>query len=118
MPLAVVLFSGGLDSMLAVRILQEQGFEIEALNIRTPFECCKIPATQAAVDLGILKSDDADPVGLGDTVTYTIDVVNNGPDTANNVTVADSFTGATVTIISITPSQGVCATFPSNFGTN
>jgi tRNA-specific 2-thiouridylase len=53
MPRAVVLFSGGLDSMLAVRILQKQGFEIEALNIRTPFECCKIPATQAAVDLGI-----------------------------------------------------------------
>lgn len=53
MPLAVALFSGGLDSILAVRILQEQGFEVEALNIRTPFECCKIPATQAAVDLGI-----------------------------------------------------------------
>jgi tRNA-uridine 2-sulfurtransferase len=53
MPRAVALFSGGLDSMLAVRILQEQGFEVEALNIRTPFECCKTPATQAAVDLGI-----------------------------------------------------------------
>ena len=53
MPQAVALFSGGLDSMLAVRILQEQGFEVEALNIRTPFECCKTPATQAAVDLGI-----------------------------------------------------------------
>ncbi len=53
MPTAVALFSGGLDSILAVRILQEQGFEVEALNIRTPFECCQTPATQAATDLGI-----------------------------------------------------------------
>ncbi len=29
---AVVLLSGGLDSMLAVRILQTQGIEVEALN--------------------------------------------------------------------------------------
>ncbi len=50
---AVALFSGGLDSMLAVRILQEQGFEVEALNIRTTFDCCKVPAAQAAIDLGV-----------------------------------------------------------------
>jgi tRNA-uridine 2-sulfurtransferase len=56
MPLAVALFSGGLDSMLAVRILQEQGFEVEALNIRTPFACCKVPAARAAVDLGIRQT--------------------------------------------------------------
>lgn len=50
---AVALFSGGLDSMLAIRILQEQGFEVEALNIRTTFDCCKVPAAQAAMDLGV-----------------------------------------------------------------
>lgn len=50
---AVALFSGGLDSMLAIRILQEQGFEVEALNIRTTFDCCKVPAAQAAADLGV-----------------------------------------------------------------
>lgn len=50
---AVALFSGGLDSMLAIRILQEQGFEVEALNIRTTFDCCKVPAAQAATDLGV-----------------------------------------------------------------
>ena len=50
---AVALFSGGLDSMLAIRILQEQGFEVEALNIRTIFDCCKVPAAQAATDLGV-----------------------------------------------------------------
>jgi tRNA(Ile)-lysidine synthase TilS/MesJ len=50
---AVALFSGGLDSMLAIRILQEQEFEVEALNIRTTFDCCKVPAAQAATDLGV-----------------------------------------------------------------
>lgn len=53
MPRAVALFSGGLDSTLAIRILQLQGFEIEALNIRTTFSCCKTPAAQAAADLGV-----------------------------------------------------------------
>lgn len=50
---AVVLFSGGLDSTLAIRILQRQGVEIEALNIRTTFSCCKTPAAQAAAQLGV-----------------------------------------------------------------
>jgi len=50
---AVALFSGGLDSTLAVRILQDQGFEVEALNVRTVFECCKARAAKAAADLGI-----------------------------------------------------------------
>lgn len=50
---AVALFSGGLDSTLAVRILQEQGFEVEALNVRTVFECCKARAAKAASDLGV-----------------------------------------------------------------
>ncbi len=50
---AVALFSGGLDSMLAIRILQEQGFEVEALNIRTTFDCCKVPAAQAATEMGV-----------------------------------------------------------------
>ena len=39
---ALVLFSGGLDSRLAVKLLQEQGLEVEAVNIKLPFGagCC------------------------------------------------------------------------------
>ncbi len=59
---AVVLLSGGLDSILAVRILQEQGIEVEALNFRTMFACCQETAAQAAQRLGIkisvIGSDD------------------------------------------------------------
>jgi len=39
--------------MLAIRLLQEQAFEVDALNIRTTFDCCKTPAAQAAADLGV-----------------------------------------------------------------
>jgi tRNA-specific 2-thiouridylase len=52
MPRAVVLFSGGLDSMLTLRILQRQGLEIHALNIRTVFSCCQTAAARAAVEMG------------------------------------------------------------------
>lgn len=50
---AVVLFSGGLDSMLAVRVLQEQGLDVEALNFRTLFTCCQDQAAEAAEALGV-----------------------------------------------------------------
>ena len=36
-PKAVALLSGGLDSNLAVRKMQEQGVEVEAIAIKTPF---------------------------------------------------------------------------------
>ncbi len=50
---AIALFSGGLDSTLAVRILQEQGFTVDALNVRTTYACCRLPAAQAAAALGV-----------------------------------------------------------------
>jgi len=36
-PKAMALFSGGLDSILAMRLMREQGVEITALHILTPF---------------------------------------------------------------------------------
>jgi tRNA-uridine 2-sulfurtransferase len=36
---ALVLYSGGLDSRLAVKLLQEEGYEIEALHFALPFGC-------------------------------------------------------------------------------
>lgn len=54
MPLrAVALLSGGLDSILAVRVMQEQGVEVESLNFRTMFACCQETASQAAARLGV-----------------------------------------------------------------
>jgi hypothetical protein len=53
MPLALALFTGSLDSMLAVRAFQEQGFDVEALHIHTFFGCGHGEAEQAANSLGI-----------------------------------------------------------------
>jgi tRNA U34 2-thiouridine synthase MnmA/TrmU len=36
---ALVLYSGGLDSRLVVRLLQDQGFQVEALYFGLPFGC-------------------------------------------------------------------------------
>ncbi|HYC01140.1 MAG TPA: hypothetical protein VEC57_18540 [Candidatus Limnocylindrales bacterium] len=40
-------------------------------------------------DLSIIKSDASDPIREGDVLTYTFQVTNNGPNTANNVEVVD-----------------------------
>ncbi|MDR1269482.1 MAG: hypothetical protein LBK82_08155 [Planctomycetaceae bacterium] len=45
---AIVLFSGGLDSLLATRIIQEQGIEVTGLNFATPFYDRSEPAQKAA----------------------------------------------------------------------
>jgi tRNA-uridine 2-sulfurtransferase len=56
---AVALLSGGLDSNLAVRIIREQGIDVEAVAIKTPFcdfDCgrgCGHNLKEVAADLGI-----------------------------------------------------------------
>ena len=55
---AVALFSGGLDSMLAIKLILEQGVEVHALNFLTIFctctsKGCMHQATKAAKDLGV-----------------------------------------------------------------
>ncbi len=49
----VALLSGGLDSMLVIRIMQEQGIEVEALNFKTIFTCCQDQSAQVARDMGV-----------------------------------------------------------------
>ena len=39
--------------MLAVRLMQEQDIEVEALNFQTMFTCCRDEAGQAARFLGV-----------------------------------------------------------------
>jgi tRNA U34 2-thiouridine synthase MnmA/TrmU len=55
----VALLSGGLDSQLAVRMMQEQGFEVSAIAIKTPFcdfDCgrgCGFEIRERADDLNV-----------------------------------------------------------------
>jgi len=46
-------------------------------------------ALPGSTDLGITKTDSPDPVNVGSTLTYTIQVQNLGPDVATGVTVTD-----------------------------
>jgi len=56
---AVALLSGGLDSNLAIRMVQEQGVEVEAIAIKTPFcdfDCgkgCGHRVQEVAEELGV-----------------------------------------------------------------
>lgn len=64
----VALLSGGLDSQLAVKMMQKQGFEVSAVAIKTPFcdfDCgrgCGFEIRERADDLGV----DLKTVYLGD----------------------------------------------------
>jgi tRNA-specific 2-thiouridylase len=55
----VALLSGGLDSRLAIKMMQKQGFEVEAVAIKTPFcdfDCgrgCGFEIRETADNLGI-----------------------------------------------------------------
>ena len=57
-------------------------------------------------DLSVTKSDSPDPVAVGQNLTYTIVVTNNGPFEAPGVMVADPI--GISTFVSATPNQGSC----------
>ncbi|HPT70250.1 MAG TPA: tRNA 4-thiouridine(8) synthase ThiI [Syntrophomonas sp.] len=50
---AISLFSGGLDSQMAVCVIKEQGIDVVAINFVTPFFGAQERTKQAAKDLGI-----------------------------------------------------------------
>ena len=64
--------------------------------------------SECLADLSITKTDEPDPVAVGGTLTYTLDVVNAGPAPATAVRVVDTLPLG-VTVGSITASQGTCS---------
>lgn len=64
-------------------------------------------ANAASADLAIANSDSPDPVTAGTALTYTIGVQNQGPDTADKVTVTDQLAKG-VDFVSATASSGTC----------
>lgn len=62
---ALALLSGGLDSTLAIKVLQEQGLTVEAINFTSPFCLCSgskagcHAATAAAERLGVILHREA-----------------------------------------------------------
>jgi uncharacterized repeat protein (TIGR01451 family) len=64
-------------------------------------------AYEPVVNLSVMKSDSPDPVVAGGTLTYTVVVVNQGPDDATGVTLSDELPDS-VTFRAATPTQGSC----------
>jgi uncharacterized repeat protein (TIGR01451 family) len=63
-------------------------------------------------DLGVTKTTNTTTASPGDTVTYTITVTNNGPDTANGVIVNDTLPPSLL-FQSITPAATFTCTTPA-----
>jgi uncharacterized repeat protein (TIGR01451 family) len=83
--------------------------------------------TGPRADLTISKSDQADPVNVGQDIIYTINVLNLGPEDVTNATVSDPVPAGTA-FVSATISPGSCSeaggivtcnipTLPSGVGT-
>lgn len=67
-----------------------------------------VVANANSADVAITKTATPNPVLQGDTLTYTLTVVNNGPASATNVTVMDTLPSA-VTFLSVTTTAGTCS---------
>jgi uncharacterized repeat protein (TIGR01451 family) len=77
------------------------------------------PQAGAGADLGISMTGAPNPVTTGSNLTYSITVTNNGPDSAQGVSVTDTLP-AGVTFVSATTSTGSCsgtAAVTCNLGT-
>lgn len=66
------------------------------------------PAPVGSADLSLTKSDSPDPVAAGGALTYSIQVINAGPDAATNVTVTDKLPKG-VSFTSAASTQGSCS---------
>ncbi len=63
---------------------------------------------QGVADLSITKTDQTDPVVVGQDLSYTLVVTDNGPSLATNVVLTDTLPGGVI-FVSAVPSQGTCA---------
>lgn len=80
------------------------GFDTDTANN----SATEATAVQSTIDLAITKTDSADPIIAGQTMTYTMVVTNNGPSDATSVVLTDNLpdgiqvTSATSTVGTVT----------------
>ena len=91
----------------------------KVINVWLLWWLCLLSITaHAAVDIVVNVVDDPDPIPTGGTLTYTVNVANNGPDDATGV-VLTSVLPAGVIFQSVTTGQGTCtgtSTITCNLG--
>jgi uncharacterized repeat protein (TIGR01451 family) len=71
------------------------------------FTAAGLAAPAGSADLRITKADSPDPVSVGSTLTYTIQVQNLGPEAATGVTVTDQLPSG-VDFVSAVATAGQC----------
>lgn len=75
-----------------------------------------IDLVEPSFDLIVNKTDDIDPVGIAQQVTYTVRVTNAGPSAAENVTIVDQMPASRLAFDSVVdPADGSCSV--TNAGT-
>jgi uncharacterized repeat protein (TIGR01451 family) len=83
------------------------------------FPTCSSSTSGPAADLSIIKTGSLNPVTVGNNLTYTVTVTNNGPDTATGVALTDTLPSG-ISFVSAKTSQGSCSgtsTVNCNIGT-
>lgn len=107
----------GGKAIITMRITSEEGGDFNNhadvfsastdADLTNNFDSDSVHVT-AVADLSITKSDGEDPLDSGTSLTYTLDVRNNGPSTATNVLVEDFLpTGVSITSVNGTGGLGL-----------
>ena len=68
----------------------------------------------AFADLSVTKADSPDPVRVGNNLTYTVTVTNNGPATAQSVAVTDNLPASTTFVSCSSTGGGICSSGSGN----
>ena len=98
------------EPMQITNLVSVSGTELDPVgnNDSATEQTTVVPAGPAMADLAVTKADSSDPAfSGGPLLTYTIAVVNNGPDGATNVLLVDTLPNG-VTFNTATPSAGDC----------
>lgn len=66
-----------------------------------------------AADLSVSQTVAPTQGTVGNNLTYSVTVTNNGPATASSVALTVSFSGPAIAVFSVVPSQGSCNNFSS-----
>ncbi|HWP33381.1 MAG TPA: hypothetical protein VNL97_06500 [Solirubrobacterales bacterium] len=97
-----------LDTPSSKRSARYAGLLLLVAVLALAFAALGAAALPGSTDLRITKTDSPDPVNVGSTLTYTIQVQNLGPDAASGVTVTDQLPKG-VDFISASATAGQCA---------
>lgn len=89
--------------------VSSDGTEMDESN-NSALERTSVDAVPPLADLQVTKTDSADPVPFGSSVTYTLTVTNAGPEDATGVVLTDSLPSGAYPLGG-TPSQGFCTYF-------